>query len=82
LSLVNSTDHKSAIYSLLREIANLIKGYNKYHKSKNANHKKNIHQLFFEDDDLQLLTITCHTIETTPTNIYATYINKESLFIR
>ena len=26
LSLVNSTDPKSAIYSLLREIANLIKG--------------------------------------------------------
>jgi hypothetical protein len=26
LSLVNSTDHKSAIYSLLREIANLING--------------------------------------------------------
>ena len=85
LSLVNSTDHKSAIYSLLREIANLTNGYNKYHSNKKANPKKNIHQLFFEeedDEDVLLLIIICHTIDTAHTKTYATYINKESLFIR
>jgi hypothetical protein len=68
----------------LREIASLTKGYNKFHSNKNANPKKNIHEFFFEEDEEEFpsLNIYCHTKETTHTNTYATYINKESLLIR
>jgi hypothetical protein len=57
------------MYSLLREIANLTNGYNKYPNNKNANQKKAIHELFLEDEEeFQVLNIICHTRDTAPTN--------------
>jgi len=81
LSLVSSTAPASARYSLLREIANWINGYIKYHKIRNAIPMRgktfHFHSLL---RDLILISI-CHIVAIAQTKTTTTTMSKESLLM-
>jgi hypothetical protein len=83
LSFVNSTLPASAKYSLLRESANLISGYIKYHRSNKPSHINiNIpHDLLSSLEDLpEDLIKICPNVPTIHTKTTIIIIIKESLF--